>query len=257
MKTSLLRRFAPLALLLLLLTSCSSPGEKNASIYFVVDTPRGLKLVSEIREYSDAEQAIEDLLSGSLQPLDPDYQNLWAGNSSLNGLTIANDLAVVDISLDSLNVGAEGEQRAIDQIVWTLTEINPKIKFVEFLVNSNTIESLAGHVDTTSQFQRQAEYEVLNPLQISSLNQGDAVKSPVTISGEACTFEANVVWTLLKANQPIANNFTTAQAACPERAPWSVELGELEKGEYRIKVEEFSAEDGSLFAFDDKEFTVN
>ena len=246
---------AGLILGLISLTGCSTPGENTARIYFVTDTPRGLKLVSEIREVKDEEQAIKDLLSGELQPLDEDYQNLWS-ESDLNSIKIIEDLAVVDISLGSLNVGAEGEQRAIDQIVWTLTEINPQINFVEFLVNSNSIETFAGHVDTLAQFSRQPEYEVLNPLQISSLNQNASTKNPVIISGEACTFEANVVWTLLKADQPIMNNYTTAETACPERSNWSVDLGELEKGEYRFKVEEFSAEDGSLFAQDDKVFTV-
>lgn len=240
---------------LLLITGCSAGSDSTARIYFVTDTPRGFKLVSEIREVKDEERAIKELLAGKLQPLDPDYQNLWS-DSDLKSIRIIEDLAVVDISLGSLNVGAEGEQRAIDQIVWTLTEINPKINYVEFLVNSNSVDTFAGHVDTRLQFTRQAEYEVLNPLQISSLNENGSTKNPVVISGEACTFEANVVWTLLKADQPILNNFTTAGAACPERAAWSVDLGELAKGEYRFKVEEFSAEDGSLFAQDDKVFSV-
>lgn len=251
-----LKAFAGLLLgFVLLLSSCSSSTENSARIYFVTDTPRGFKLVSEVREIKDAEQAINDLLTGKLQPLDPDYQNLWAG-SELNQLKIIQELAVIDLKLASLNVGAEGEQRAIDQLVWTLTEINPEIINVEFLVNSNSIETFAGHVDTLAQFSRQPDYEVLNPLQISSINQNDSLKNPVIISGEACTFEANVVWTLLRADQPLINNFTTAQTSCPERSNWSVELGELDKGEYRFKVEEFSAEDGSLLAQDDKVFTV-
>jgi len=239
----------------LLLTGCSSEGADSSRIYFVTDTPRGFKLVSELREVKDTEQAIKDLLTGKTQPLDADYQNLWT-ESDLNSIKIIEDLAVVDLSLGSLNVGAEGEQRAIDQIVWTITEINPDIKKVEFLVNSNSVETFAGHVDTLAQFSRQPDYEVLNPLQISSVNENGSTENPVIISGEACTFEANVVWTLLKADQPIMNNYTTAETACPERSNWSVDLGELEKGEYRFKVEEFSAEDGSLFAQDDKVFTV-
>lgn len=243
-------------LLLISTAGCSSVASSSTAYYFVIDTPRGIKLVSEIREYEDAEQAIDDLISGKTQPLDPDYTNLWQGNSSLNNLRVVQDVAEVDISLDSLNVGAEGEQRAIDQIVWTLTGINPEIEFVEFLVNGNSVETFAGHVNTYARFSRQPDYEVLNPLQISSINHLDSTKNPVVIKGEACTFEANVVWTLLRENQPIANNFTTAESACPVRSDFIIELGELAKGDYLIKVEEFSAEDGSLFAIDDKEFSV-
>ena len=96
-----------------------------------------------------------------------------------------------------LNVGAEGEQRAIDQIVWTLIEFAPEVKSVAFTVNGKTVESFAGHVDTTAAFERAIGYEVLNPIQISSINQGAELTSPVTISGQSCTFEANVVWRAL------------------------------------------------------------
>ena len=67
---------------------CSLGTSNSAAIYFVVDTPRGIKLVSEIRDFEDAEQAIDDLILGKTQPLDPDYTNLWQGNSSLNSLKI-------------------------------------------------------------------------------------------------------------------------------------------------------------------------
>jgi hypothetical protein len=243
-------------ILVIAVAGCSLGTSNSAAIYFVVDTPRGIKLVSEIRDFEDAEQAIDDLISGKTQPLDPDYTNLWQGNSSLNSLKIVQEVAEVDISLGSLNVGAEGEQRAIDQIVWTLTDINPEIKFVEFLVNGNSVETFAGHVDTFARFARVPDYEVLNPLQISSINHAASIKNPVVITGEACTFEANVVWTLLRENQPIANSFTTAESACPVRSNFEIDLGELDKGDYVIKVEEFSAEDGSLFAIDDKAFSV-
>lgn len=236
-------------------SACSGAGEAG-KVYFVTDTPRGFKLVSETREFNNLASLVADLLSGEMQPLDPDYVNLWS-DTELNELTVLDEIAIVDISLPSLNVGAEGEQRAIDQLVWLISEINPEITLVEFLVNGNSVESLAGHVDTSVQFSRQPDYEVLNPLQITSFNNAAQINNPVTISGEACTFEANVVWTLLKADQPLINDVTTAETACPERSGWSVDLGTLDAGEYQFKVEEFSAEDGSLFAIDTKTFVVN
>jgi hypothetical protein len=96
----------------------------------------------------------------------------------------------------------------------------------------------------------------LNPLQISSVNQGAELASPVTISGQACTFEANVVWKLLQDDKVVQEGFTTASAGCPTRGDWSISLDELKSGEYTIQVLEYSAEDGSLFAIDDKKFTV-
>ena len=162
----------------------------------------------------------------------------------------------MDLGEISLKVGAEGEQRAIDQIVWTLTEFAPEVKTVAFTVNGEVVESFAGHVDTTAQFERAIGYEVLNPLQISSVNQGAELTSPVTISGQACTFEANVVWKLLQGDKVVQESFTTASSGCPERGDWSITLEDLAPGEYLFQVLEYSAEDGSLFAIDDKRFIV-
>ena len=80
---------------------------------------------------------------------------------------------------------------------------------------------------------------------------------PLNISGQACTFEANVVWKLTQNGVVIKEGFTTATSGCPDRGDWSISFKDLEPGEYKIQALEYSAEDGSLFAFDDKKFTIN
>jgi hypothetical protein len=137
-----------------------------------------------------------------------------------------------------------------------LTEVATDIKTVRFTVNGQVTESFAGHVDASGDFTRAADYEVLNPIQVSSINNGAELTSPVTISGQACTFEANVVWKLSKDDKLVKEGFTTAAAGCPVRSEFSISLGDLEPGNYRIEAIEYSAEDGSLFAIDDKEFTL-
>jgi hypothetical protein len=262
-----MKRVVVLAVFLLLMTGCAqnttekvSENTNPISVYFVADTPRGFKLFSEERIFSAVDdielQVISDLVSGKTLPLDPDYVNLWGGTNRVNSVSIAGSVGTVDLGELSLNVGAEGEQRAIDQIVWTLTALAPEVKSVAFTVNGKTIESFAGHVDTTATFERAIDYEVLNPIQINSINQGAELTSPVTISGQACTFEANVVWKLFQNGIALKNGFTTATAGCPDRGNWSISLENLEPGEYTIQVLEYSAEDGSLFAIDDKQFTI-
>ena len=252
---------------LLMLAGCSQTATENiveggipVKLYFVGDTPRGFKLFSEVQSWIAGEdlnlELVSDLVSGKVVPLDPEYANLWGGTNTVNSVTITDSVATVDLGDISLNVGAEGEQRAIDQIVWTLTEFNPDVKSVVFTVNGKTVESFTGHVDTTIKFSRVIDYEVLNPIQISSINNGAELTSLVTILGQACTFEANVVWKLSQAGKVVKEGFTTAAAGCPVRSEFSISLGDLEPGKYRIEAIEYSAEDGSLFAIDDKEFTV-
>ena len=262
-----MKRIALLISTLLLVTGCTQSTTERvwedgvaAKIYFVSDTPRGLKLFSEEQISSDFYdlklQVISDLVSGKVAPLDPDYTNLWGGTNTVNSVSVNGSVATVDLGEVSLNVGAEGEQRAIDQIVWTLTSLAPEVKSIAFTVNGEQVESFAGHVDTTAQFARAIGYEVLNPIQISSLNDGAKLVSPITVSGQACTFEANVVWKLLKDGKVFKEGFTTATSGCPDRGDWNVSFENLESGEYVIQAIEYSAEDGSLFAKDDKKFSV-
>jgi hypothetical protein len=260
-----MKRLSLVLILPLLLTGCANNAEKvesgsTATIYFVSDTPRGFKLFSEKREFPKSEdlskQIISDLVSGKIAPKDPNYVNLWGSTNSVNSITTENSIATIDLGNISLNVGSESEQRAIDQIVWTYLEFNTSIKSVRFTANGKTIESFAGHVDTTKEFMRAPDYEVLNPLQISSINEGDELSNPIKISGEACTFEANVFWRLSKDGKVLKEGSTTAGMACPERSAWSVTLDKLNPGSYKFETIEFSAEDGSLFAIDDKNFKV-
>ena len=262
-----MKRIALVIASLLLVTGCSQNTTERVwedgiavKLYFVADSPRGFKLFSEEQLSSDFYdlnlQVISDLVSGKVAPLDPDYVNLWGGSNTVNSVNVKDSVATVDLGAISLNVGAEAEQRAIDQIVWTLTEIAPEVKSVAFTVDGKTVESFAGHVDTTAQFVRAIDYEVLNPIQISSLDEGAEVISPLVISGQACTFEANVVWKLLQGDTVVKEGFTTATSGCPDRGDWNITFENLEPGQYTIQTVEYSAEDGSLFAKDDKKFTV-
>lgn len=260
-----MRKISLVFIAALLLSGCAGDGgsaEKSSevNVYFVGDTPRGFKLFSEKREFTQsddlAQKVISDLVSGKITPEDPNYVNLWGSTNSLKSITTSKSVATIDLGTVSLNVGSEGEQRAIEQIVWTYLDLTPTVETVRFSVNGQTVESFAGHVDTTANFTRAPSYEVLNPLQISSINENQVLSNPIKISGEACTFEANVLWRLSKDGAIIKEQPTTAETACPDRSAWSVVLDELAPGSYKFEVLEYSAEDGSLFATDDKNFVV-
>jgi hypothetical protein len=260
-----MKRIALFVILPLLLTGCAKEvtkveGVTQASIYFVADTPRGFKLFSEKRAIPNSNDfalsVISDLVAGKLTPKDSNYTNLWSDKNIVNSITITDSEATIDLGTISLNVGSDGEQRAIDQIVWTYLDLNSQVESVSFTVNGKKVESFAGHVDTTNPFTRAPSYDVLNPLQISSISEGDVLANPISVTGEACTFEANVVWKLSLNGKVIHEGHTTAKSACPDRSTWNVSLPELNPGSYKFEVLEYSAEDGSLFAIDDKNFEV-
>jgi hypothetical protein len=64
------------------------------------------------------------------------------------------------------------------------------------------------------------------------------------------------VWNLLQGETVVKEGFTTTTSGCPDRGDWSISFEDLKAGEYTIQALEYSAEDGSLFAVDDKKFTV-
>jgi hypothetical protein len=229
-------------------------------VFFAVNQPTSIRLISETQTTATGSDSVRDVLAGlidgTIQPVDPDYVTLWGHGSALLDAVTAGTLLTLDLHLGALNLGAEAESRAIGQVVWTATALDPTIRSVRFLVDGHATESLAGHVDASNPFSREPAMEVLNSLQILSPTEGSAVSSPVTAAGVACTFEAHVVWRLTSGGQPVAKGTTLAAEACPARSAWQLSFGALAPANYELTVTEYSARDGSVASIDSKRFVV-
>jgi len=252
-------------------SSSSSASESSApdviqdyAFYFVSDTAQGFRLVREVHQVSKNENDLGDdkglnslimLVNGQLPPFDGDQKTLWNNGTKVNSVTAEAGIATVDLTLGRISFGSESEQRAIDQIVWTLIENNPTITGVKFTVDGAVSESLAGHVDFGQTFVIVPSYEVLASVWINLLDRSD-VKNPVSISGSACTFEAGIAWELTQDGEVLKSGGTRAATACPDRSDWNVDLGDLVAGNYVFKVSDLSAKDGSVIFADTKAFTV-
>ena len=240
----------------------SSPTATQVSVYplyYFADTSQGLRLYREFHRVTEplptdlGLAALQRLVNSGEMPHDTDYSTAWATGSTVNSIKRAGNVAVVDISIGHLNVGAEGEQRAIDQLVWTLTATDKSVHSVKFTSGGKSIESFAGHVDATVAFKREPSYEVLATVWV---NDPGTVSTPVIITGSACTFEAAVPWDLLKDGKVVKSDATLAAQACPVRSAWKVSLGTLDPGTYVFRAKDVSAADGSLVAQDTKTFVV-
>ena len=237
---------------------------QDYAFYFSSETAQGFRLVREVHQVSKVENDLGDdkgfnslvmLVDGQLPPFDGDHRTLWNNGTKVNSVSVVEGIATVDLSLGRISLGAESEQRAIDQMVWTLIENDPTVTSVKFTIDGLVSESLAGHVDFSQVFTLAPSYEVLASVWIDLLDRSD-VSNPVSITGSACTFEANVAWELTKGGDVVSSGATTAATACPDRSDWSIDLGELAPGNYVLKVSDTSAEDGSLIFEDTKAFTV-
>ena len=237
---------------------------QDYAFYFTSETAQGFRLVREVHQVSKIENDLGDdkgfnslvmLVDGQLPPFDGDHRTLWNNGTKVNSVSVVEGVATVDLTLGRISLGAESEQRAIDQMVWTLIENDPTVTSVKFTIDGIVSESLAGHVDFSQVFTLVPSYEVLASVWIDLLDRSD-VSNPVSITGSACTFEANVAWELTKGGDVVSSGATTAATACPDRSDWSIDLGELAPGNYVLKVSDTSAEDGSLIFEDTKAFTV-
>lgn len=251
----------------LLLTSCGTPTPTPtptpetamAKLFWVADTGTAIRLFRESaridRSDSPGLTALRYLVSHA--PTDSDYTSLWPLDTVINSVTISGDQATVDLAKPKLNVGAESESLAIQQLLWTLLAAEPSVRSMRITVDGKTVESLAGHVDATQPFTRPPAYDVVAIVWLLNPAEGTVVAgSHVTLSGMACTFEANVVWTIRKNNKVVKSGSTTAAEACPTWSPWSVDVGSLPAGTYIADAADYSAKDGSLLVRDTKTFTV-
>ena len=238
-------------------TPSGSPAMSTKALaqYWVADTSRGLRLYREFVQINPAPDAITAALRElvSQKPIDSDYLSLWPQGTTINSVKVSGDSAIVDLTFPKLNLGSEAESLAIAQLVWTATAAEPTVKRVSLTVDGKKIESLAGHIDASKAFTRGLTYEVLAPIWITSPAENQKVAANgFTLGGMASTFEANVVWKVVKDGVLIQEGSTTAQAAAPAWKPWSVVIKDLKPGRYQFFAMEFSAEDGSLVAQDTK-----
>ncbi len=243
----------------------SSPSAESVSVdvYFSHAQPTEFTLIGEpqpVDVLADAEvldTVLAALVDGELQPIDPDYTNLWGGGSSLLSTSRAGDVLAVDLAVGELALGAESEGIAIAQLVWTAVGIDPSIAAVQLTIDGAVAETLAGHVDISSPIPPGPPESVLTPVQITAPLEGATVMSPVVAAGVACVFEAAFLWRLEGPGGSLIEGSGMAGEACPARADWQVDLGELAPGDYVLTVLELSAKDGSVSSTDSKAFTVS
>lgn len=229
-------------------------------VYWAVAEPTSIRLIGEDilvpADVAGAEELVSALVSGEVNPLDDDYTNLWANGTSVTSIVIDGDVATVDLSLAPLNVGAEAESIAIQQLVWTLTDADPSIVRVLITVDGAPVESLAGHVDASAPFSRGTKCDTLAPLTIADMRDGIELRVPFEIHGFACTPDGAVSWKIEQNGEAVIAGETTADDVYPIWSPWRADVTELEPGEYTLVVQNINPNSGEVLAEDNKEFVA-
>jgi sporulation and spore germination protein/immunoglobulin-like protein involved in spore germination len=140
------------------------------------------------------------------------------------GLTIDNGIATVDLTSEFESGGGSASMNMrIAQIVYTLTQF-PTVKGVLFELDGRSVDVLGGEGVIVDHPVTRKDYRSLVPaILVTSPGIGEHVTNPVTVSGSANVFEANVTVEVVDAKgKVVGKEVTTATCGTGCRGTFSV-----------------------------------
>ncbi len=243
-------------------TGSSTPtagSSEETAVYYTLDTRTGFRLARESRDVPAgdvATGAVEAMIAG---PQDPDYATTWDPGTTVLGVTVDGGVVSVDLSADArtANVGSELAALMIQQLVYTVTSATEPDASVELLIEGEPAGELWGAVVWDSPVGRDDPLDVVLLVQIDQPREGATVTSPVTVSGEAVSFEANVPWRVLDSSGAEVQTGNTMTSDGTAIAPFSFDLT-LDPGTWTIEISEDDPSDGAAGTpmTDTRTFTV-
>ena len=205
----------------------SQPSQLSLEVWFSRDN--GLVAVrrTHVPTQLVATAAMKALLAG------PTADERSAGVTSavppgtrLLGIAIHNGLATVDLTSEyQSGGGALSMQTRLGQVVYTLTQF-PTVQKVRFRLDGSPVNVFSSEGIVLSHPVGRSDYADLLPaIAVDKPVAGDHVTSPVTVSGTANVFEANVTVEVLDAKgKVVGKTFTTASCGTGCRGTFSVDV---------------------------------
>ncbi|HVL85356.1 MAG TPA: Gmad2 immunoglobulin-like domain-containing protein [Pseudonocardia sp.] len=236
--------------------------QRSLPVYYVADTPNGLRLHREFRSVTTTDPASDALRAMLAAPTgtDPDYRNLWpAGTTLAAPVAVGNGVITVDLTeqaLDGSGLGTPAGEAAVNQLLFTVQAALQSSDPVRILVEGEPVDELWGAVSTADPIPRPDQYAVRSLVQIDSPAHGATVGTEVQVTGEAAAFEATVPWEVLRDGEVVRSGF--AMAAEGQRFSRFTFTVTLEPGDYVVRVTEDdpSGGEGRPPFTDDKAITV-
>ncbi|MEP7019699.1 MAG: GerMN domain-containing protein [Pseudonocardiales bacterium] len=249
--------------------SAAAPEVGEAvAVYYLGDTGTHVALYREWHKTTARDHVSAAVQRMLTPPADPDYQTLWPIGTTLGSVRIVRDLATVDFSSEVLQGGQGGSAAAcqmLQQLVWTVTGANPSIRRVAVSAQGRTEGVISqwwgvGCGPDVPLVRHSPAYDVLAPVQISTYNDGDPVRSRFSFGGEATVFEGTVSWSVVGGGGTVlASGSAHASKGAPERGLWqaNVVLPGVQPGDgVQLRAWEASAKDGSVTNLDTKTVVI-
>ena len=196
------------------------------------------------------QQAVTTLVTGVApdgQKLNPyNYQQPWNPGTTAT-VTVADNLITVTLSQPGrVGLIAAQQKIAVQSLVWTATAAAHMTVPVRVEVTGGRPAFATRPAGNYSRPASTESYVDLVPIWVDTPNLGATMSSPVTVTGEACVFEAQFSWELLQGTTVVKSGNARATIGCPDRGTYVIELGSLAGGTYTIRAWEVSMKDGSV-----------
>ena len=213
------------------------PAPASLEVWFA----RGDELVSVRRTYEPtprvATAAIGELLAGPTKAERASgLQTAIPAGTRLLEISIDRGVATIDLTSEYQSGGGSlSMQVRLGQVVYTLTQF-PTVKRVSFRLDGTPVNVFSSEGIVLDHPVGRSDYVNLLPaIEVSKPGDGARVKSPVTVSGTANVFEANVTVEILDAaGKVVGKTFTTATCGTGCRGTYSVpvtfEVGREQRG---------------------------
>jgi hypothetical protein len=146
--------------------------------------------------------------------------------TQLLGLNVDGGIATVDLTSEFESGGGSASMNMrIAQVVYTLTQF-PTVKGVLFQLDGQRVDVLGGEGVIVDQPVTRKDYRSLLPaILVESPQIGETVGNPVTVSGSANVFEANVTVEIVDASGKVLRSaYTTATCGTGCRGTFSIDL---------------------------------
>jgi hypothetical protein len=142
------------------------------------------------------------------------------------------------------------ERVSVQQLVWTAQAAVGRGTIPVRFQLADGSDAMFGTQPVDRTYTRPASrdlyYEDLAPIWVTAPTRGQVLPAgrTVSVTGEACVFEATVSWELLREGDVVDAGFVTASVGAPGRGTYEIRLGSLDPAAYAVRVFELSAEDG-------------
>ncbi len=246
-------------------TQSTTPLGDSATVpvYYLIDTPNGLRLAREFQRTEEAAGAAVAAVSRMLsQPAaDPDYSSPWNAAARVRSVDVSDDVIRVDLTQDvrEASVGAAAADLAVQQLVYTVTAALQQDLPVALLIEGEPAGELWGHVVWDQPVSRAPALDVRLLVQINDPGEGVSVPASFTVTGEAATFEANLPWKILDGSGAVVQQGSGMTAEGQTLAPFEFRIDFTgAPGSYVLQIEEDDPSDGEggPVMIDDKSITI-